>query len=66
MVFVGAILGLSYAWYSFTNSDIDVAGTTNSWCDGLDVTLTSGGSISNPELGAPSNSYNGVILLILL
>lgn len=46
-----AFFGITYAWYSFTNSNINVAGTTNSWCSSLDVTVTSNKSVTLSPTG---------------
>lgn len=51
------IFGLSFAWYSFTNPNIDVSGVTSNWCSGLDVTA-SGGNLTNADLGSPVAAYN--------
>ena len=57
LVLAITVFGLTFAWYSFTNPNIDVAGNTSSWCDGLDVTA-SGGTITNANLGSPKAAYN--------
>lgn len=49
-----AFFGVTYAWYSFTNASINVSGTTNSWCSGLDVSVTSNKNIAVSPTGTVS------------
>jgi hypothetical protein len=58
LILILLLFGISYAWYSFTNPDIDVSGTTSSWCSGLDVKVTEGSTISNYLGNAPVSNYS--------
>ena len=55
---VVAVISASYAWYSFTNKNIDVNGVTSNWCAGIKVEVSSGSTISNYLGNAPVSDYS--------
>ena len=55
---VVAVISASYAWYSFTNKNIDVNGVTSNWCAGIKVDVSSGSTISNYLGNAPVSDYS--------